>query len=177
MVEAKAKLNHVSISSKKIRLVADAIRGLDVAVALHRLPVMFKKSAPVVEKLLKSAVANAVNKYEVKPEDLFVKAIMVDKAMDLKRWRPAAFGSAHPLRKRSAHISITVATKEGVEVKAKDKKEVAVETVDLTKMDKKSATKTTVVKSGSKASAKIKDAVKKLNTESKKPDNSKVKKP
>ncbi len=172
MVDAKAKLKHVGISSKKIRLVADAIRGLDVAVALHRLPVMFKKSAPVVEKLLKSAVANAVNKYEVKPEDLYIKSIVVDKAMDLKRWRPAAFGSAHPLRKRSAHISIIVATKEGVEVKTKDKKETVVETVDLTKMDKKPSVKSAATKATTKAKATAKP-----KTENKKPSNSKVKKP
>ncbi len=137
MIIVKAKLNNIRISSKKVNLVADAIRGLDVVSALHRLQVLFKKSSPVIEKLLKSAIANAIDRYNVKEEDLIIKSIVVNKGMALKRWKPAAFGRAHPFKKHSSHIAIELTVKEGVkaELKQKDKKEI--ETVDLTKTDKK----------------------------------------
>lgn len=139
MVEAKAKLSRVGISPKKIRLVADAIRGLDVPTALARLEVVFKRSAPVIAKLVKSAVANAQNKFDVKTEDLMIKTIMVDKSFDLKRWRPAAFGSAHPLRKHSSHVEIVVASRAGAVTNVKEQKEEKIDTVDLTKTEKKAA--------------------------------------
>lgn len=141
MVEAKAKLKHVRISPKKIRLVASAIRGLDVSTALSRLSVLFKGSSPVIEKLLNSAVANAVDKYDVKEEDLKIKSIMVNKGMDLKRWKPAAFGRAHPLRKHSSHVEIILVTKEGVKTSLKEKKVGPVDTVDLTKTSQKPSIK------------------------------------
>ena len=121
MVESKAKLKNLRISSKKVRLVADAIRGMDVVAALAKLPITFKKSSPVIEKLLKSAVANAIDKHGVKEEDLKIKSIVVNKAMDLKRWKPAAFGRAHPFRKASSHVEIVLETKEGVKVTTKKK--------------------------------------------------------
>lgn len=137
MVEARAKLKSVRLSAKKIRLVADAIRGMAVPAALARLQVIFKRSAPVLAKLLNSAVANAQNKFDVKAEDLYVKSIMVDKSFDLKRWRPAAFGSAHPFRKHTAHVAIVVASQTGVQAAPKVKEQAKIETVDLTKTEQK----------------------------------------
>lgn len=137
MAEVRAQLKHLRISARKVRLVADAVRGLDVADALVKLPVIFKKSSPVIEKLLKSAVANAADRYNVKEEDLKIKSIIVNKAMDLKRWKPAAFGRAHPFRKASSHVEIVLETKEGVKVSAKKSAKKEIETVDLTKTDKK----------------------------------------
>lgn len=139
MIEVKAKLKHIRISPKKMRLVADAIRGLDVLSAQERLAVIFKRSTPVILKLLKSAIANAVDRFEVKEGDLVIKSIFVNKGVDLKRWRPAAFGRAHPFRKHSSHVEIILTTKEGVKAKAKDKKKEEVETVDLSKTGKKVA--------------------------------------
>ncbi|MCD4760729.1 50S ribosomal protein L22 [bacterium] len=136
-MEVKAKLKRVKMSPKKIRLVADAVRGLGVLEALEKLPVIFKGATPVVEKLLKSAIANAKDRYNVEEKDLEIKSIFVNKGMDLKRWKPAAFGRAHPIRKHSSHIEIVVASKEGVRVAAKDKKKAEIETVDLTKTDQK----------------------------------------
>ena len=137
MIEAKAKLKNLRMSAKKVRLVADAVRGAEVNVALDRLQVLNKKSSPIIAKLIKSAVANANKKYDVKQEDLLLKTIIVNKGMDLKRWRPAAFGRAHPFRKHSCHIELVLDTKEGVKVAAKEKKKEVIDTVDLTKMDKK----------------------------------------
>jgi large subunit ribosomal protein L22 len=141
MVESKAKLKNLHISSKKVRLVANAIRGMDVVSALAKLPVTFKKSSPVIEKLLRSAVANASDKFGVKEEDLKIKSIMVHKAMDLKRWKPAAFGRAHPFRKASSHIEIVLETKEGVKITSKEKTKKEIETVDLTKTSEKPSSK------------------------------------
>jgi len=173
MVEVTAKLKHVRISPKKIRLVASAIRNKDVATALARLSVMFKGSAPVIEKLLKSAIANAVDRYDVKEEDLQIKSIIVNKGMDLKRWKPAAFGRAHPLRKHSAHVEITLVTKEGVKVTRKEKKTEPVETVDLTKSNKKPTSQDTDKKT--KSGKEAKQSVKEAHT-AKAKDKSKVKK-
>ncbi|MFA6466888.1 MAG: 50S ribosomal protein L22 [Patescibacteria group bacterium] len=172
MVESKAKLNHLRISSKKIRLVADTIRGLDVVDALAKLPVIFKKSTPVIEKLLRSAVANATSKYNVKEEDLKIKSIVVNKAMDLKRWKPAAFGRAHPFRKASSHIEIVLVTKEGVKVTSKEKVKEEIETVDLTKTDQKPISKNADKKLGSSS---VKKSVKESTAGAAK-DKSKVKK-
>lgn len=140
MMEVKAKLNNIRISAKKARLVAGAIRGLSASEALFRLPVIFKKTAPVVEKLLKSAIANSVDQYDIPAQDLVIKSIIVNKGMDLKRWIPAAFGRAHPFRKHSCHIEIVLTAKDGVKVNKK-MKENKVETVKLAELDKKTEEK------------------------------------
>lgn len=178
MIEASAKLSNVRISPKKVRLVAGAIRGLEVTVALQRLAVMFKKSSPVMEKLLKSAVANAIDKYEIKEEDLLVKSVTVDKGLDYKRWRPAAFGRAHKYNKHGSHIKIVVVGKEGVKATIKDKPKAEVETVDLTTTDKKTTKKTDlkevkedkkdITKAGNNKSTKKPAVDKKDNTKVKK---------
>ena len=134
MIESTAKLKHVRVSPKKARLVANAVRGLSVSDALLRLPILAKKSAPIIVKLLKSAAANAADQYEVKEEDLLIKSIFVNKGVDLKRWRPAAFGRAHPFHKHSSHIEIVVTAKEGVKI-AKKSKAQKIETVKLSEMD------------------------------------------
>ena len=141
MVEVKAKLRHTRISPRKVMLVADAVRGMDVVAAQDRLAVTFKKSAPVMSKLIKSAVANAMDRYEVKEEDLKIKSIIVNKGMALKRWKPAAFGRAHPFKKQSSHVEVVLVTKEGVKAALKEKAKKEVETVDLTKTDQKPAAK------------------------------------
>ena len=142
MIEVTAKLNNAKISPKKMRLVADTIRGLGVIKAQERLAVIFKKSAPMVTKLLQSAIANAKNRYEVKAEDLIVKSIIVNQGRDLKRWTPAAFGRAHPFRMHYCHVTLVLGLKAGASAKALTKDSAPVETVDLTKADTKATTKT-----------------------------------
>ena len=133
MIEIKAKLKHLRITPKKTRLVANAIRGLDVLAALDRLTVVFKKSSPVFTKLLLSAIANAKDRYNVQEEDLKIKSVIVNKGVALSRWKPAAFGRAHPFKKHASHIEIILTTKKGVSVEKKVKEKKEVETVDLTK--------------------------------------------
>ena len=114
MMEVKARLRHVRISPKKMRLVANAIKGMEVLQAIVRLQFIRRNSAPILLKLLKSAVANAKHNNALDVENLVVKQIIVNKGVDLKRSRPAAFGSAHPFHKHSAHVDLTLGLKAGV---------------------------------------------------------------
>jgi large subunit ribosomal protein L22 len=124
---AVAYLNDVPTSPRKMRLVADLIRGQRVAKALNLLKYEAKHPAARMEKLLMSAIANWETKNkDVKLEeaDLFVKEVSVDGGRMLKRLRPAPQGRAHRVRKRSNHVTLVVdkmpaqATKEKkVEVK------------------------------------------------------------
>jgi len=110
-MEAVARLNNVPTSPRKMRLVADMIRGESVNRALNILKFEPKVGAARIEKLLLSAVANWQSKNEeVKLEeaDLYVKEILVDSARMLKRLRPAPQGRAHRIRKRSNHVTLVV---------------------------------------------------------------------
>lgn len=106
----KAFLKNYSQSPRKVRLVADLVRGKDVERARAILTFMDKKSAPVIKKLLESALANATDKKK-NTENLFIKDIRVDSGMSLRRWRPRAFGRATPFRRRKSKISLQLAEK------------------------------------------------------------------
>jgi large subunit ribosomal protein L22 len=109
-----ARLNNCPTSPRKMRLVADLIRGKDVEKALGILRFTKKEAAQRLEKLLLSAIANWQNKNEgVRIEDssLFIKIIHVDGGRQLKRLRPAPQGRAHRIRKRSNHVSIYLESK------------------------------------------------------------------
>ena len=106
---AFAKLNNSPTSPRKMRLVADLVRGVEVNKALQILKFNTKEASARLEKLLLSAVAN----WQIKNEDarmedsgLFVKEIQVDSARVLKRLRPAPQGRAHRIRKRSNHVTM-----------------------------------------------------------------------
>ena len=106
-----AKLNDCPTSPRKMRLVADLIRGVDVDKALAILKFNSKEASGRLEKLLLSAISNWQQKNEgarVEDSSLFVKTIMVDSAAQLKRFRPAPQGRAYRLRKRSNHVTIVV---------------------------------------------------------------------
>ena len=109
-----AKLNNVPTSPRKMRLVADMIRGKEVNLALDMLKFSSKEASGRVEKLLLSAIANWKEKNEgVRIEDanLYVSEIAVDSGRILKRLRPAPQGRAHRIRKRSNHVTLRVASK------------------------------------------------------------------
>ena len=106
-----AKLNNCPTSPRKMRLVADQIRGVEVLKALAILQHSPKEASGRLEKLLKSAIANWEAKNDgSRPEDsnLFVKSIFVDSGRMLKRLRPAPQGRAHRIRKRSNHVTLIV---------------------------------------------------------------------
>ncbi|MCU4175821.1 50S ribosomal protein L22 [Carboxylicivirga sp. N1Y90] len=109
-----AKLRNVPTSPRKMRLVADMIRGKEVNLALDMLKFSSKEASKRVEKLLLSAIANWKEKNEgVRIEDanLYVSEIAVDSGRILKRLRPAPQGRAHRIRKRSNHVTLRVASK------------------------------------------------------------------
>jgi large subunit ribosomal protein L22 len=107
-MEAVAKAKFVRISPRKARLVADAIRGMNVGEALSRLEFTPKKAAVLVTKVLKSAVANASQSQNVDVDRLYVKKAFVDGGPVLKRWRPRAMGRAYIIRKRTSHITVVL---------------------------------------------------------------------
>ena len=110
--EAKATLKFARISSRKVKIVADLIRGKDVDEALAIVKFTPKASSEIIEKLLKSAIANAENNHEMKHENLYVAEIFANQGPTLKRIRPAAKGSAVRIRKRTSHITIVLKEKE-----------------------------------------------------------------
>lgn len=111
---AFAKLNNCPTSPRKMRLVADIIRGEDVEKALNILKFNAKEASGRLEKLLLSAIANWESKNEgakIEDSNLFVKEITVDSGRMLKRVQPAPQGRAHRIRKRSNHVTLIVDSK------------------------------------------------------------------
>ncbi len=107
-MDTSARLKGASISAQKARLVADQVRGLSVESATNILQFSDKKVAPMILKLLESAVANAEHNSGLDVDDLFVSSIFVDEGATLKRLRPRAKGRANQRLKRSCHINITL---------------------------------------------------------------------
>ncbi len=116
-----ASLKNHRIAPRKVRVVADMIRGKDVILAQVILANASKKAKHPLGDLLASAVANASNNFKIAKESLFVKEIRVDQGLVMKRSMPVSRGSAHPIKKRTSHILITLAPIEKTESK-KNKK-------------------------------------------------------
>ena len=111
---AFAKLNNCPTSPRKMRLVADIIRGEDVDKALHILKFNPKEASSRLEKLLLSALANWEAKNEgarMEDSQLFVKEVTVDSGRMLKRIQPAPQGRAHRIRKRSNHVTLVLGSR------------------------------------------------------------------
>lgn len=116
-MESKSSLRFARVSPQKARLVANLVRGLDVDEALEVLSFTRKKSAPMIKKLIESAVANAEHLSaragrQVDIDALFVSRITVDQGASLRRFRPRAMGRATPIKKPTAHINIVLAARE-----------------------------------------------------------------
>ena len=115
-----AKLKNVPSSPRKMRLVADMVRGQEVFKALGILKFSNKEAAAKVEKLLRSAIANWEQKNERKAEqgELYITSIFVDCAPMLKRLRTAPQGRGYRIRKRSNHVTLFVDTKNNAKTEA-----------------------------------------------------------
>ena len=107
-MEVKASLKHLRISPRKVRLVANLIRGLETEAAISQLKFLNKKAARPVLKLLESAIANATNNYNLDKKNLRIKEIRVEDDKTLRRWLPRAHGRATILRKRMSHVYIVL---------------------------------------------------------------------
>jgi large subunit ribosomal protein L22 len=118
----KAFLKNYRQSPRKVRLVADLIKGKKVDEALVQLDFLAKRASEPMKKLLSSAVANA-RQMGIEKENLFVKEVRVDKGIVMKRIMPAAMGSAHRINKRTSHVILVLGEKGAIEEKSVSKKE------------------------------------------------------
>lgn len=125
-MEITAKLNNLRTAPRKVRQVADLIRGKDVVNAKSILEFTIKKPSDPVLKLLNSAIASAVKNFQLKEENLKVFKITVDEGPKLKRWHAMSRGRAYPIIKKTSHIKIILTEinpeKQIKEVKKENKK-------------------------------------------------------
>lgn len=115
----KVQLRNLRIAPRKVRLVADLIRGLNAEAALEQLKYIPKRSAVPVMKLLNSAIAAAENDHKLNKADLFISKITVDDGAILKRSMPHAMGRAFPILKRTSSVTIEL-DKEAAQLEALD---------------------------------------------------------
>ena len=111
-MKVKAVANDVGISPQKVRLVVNMIRGKRVDEALAILRFMPTPTAKAVAKVIKSAVANAENNFQMSPAELRITDIFADKGHTLKRFRPQSRGRISPILKRSSNITVLVTEEE-----------------------------------------------------------------
>lgn len=103
---ARATLRYVRMAPRKLRVVADMVRGRPLEDAVTLLAFTNKAAAPVIKKLLLSAAANAEVDGELDPDQLVVSRIMVDQGATLKRWRPRAQGRGFRINKKTSHVTV-----------------------------------------------------------------------
>ena len=108
-MEAKAVAKYVRIAPRKVRVVMNLIRGKNVADAFAILKFTSKAGADVIEKVLKSAVANAENNFDMNVDKLYVASAYVDQGPTLKRIHPRSRGQAFSIFKRTSHVTVVVA--------------------------------------------------------------------
>ena len=111
-MEARATHNYARISPRKVKIVCDLIRGKDVKTAEAILMQTPKAASELMLKVLKSAVANAENNFEMDPETLYVSETFANPGPILKRGMPRAQGRMYRINKRTSHITVVVAEKE-----------------------------------------------------------------
>jgi len=110
--QAKAIAKYVRIAPRKVRIVMDLIRGKEVADAFAILKFTPKRGATLIEKVLKSAVANAENNFDMDADKLFVSTCFVDQGPTIKRYHPRSRGQAFSILKHTSHITVVVSEKE-----------------------------------------------------------------
>jgi len=115
-MEIKAKLNYLRIAPRKVRLVADLVRNMDVKEAETQLKFMPKRASQPLLKLLNSAIANAKNNFNLEKDVLYIKKLTINEGPPFKRWRPIARGRANPIMKRTTHINLVLEIKKGVKI-------------------------------------------------------------
>ena len=111
-MEAKAIAKYVRVSPIKLQPVAALVRGKDLEEALNILKFTPGRGSEVIEKVVKSAAANAENNHSMNPDNLFVAEVFAHKGPTMKRWRAGSKGRAFPIMKRTSHIGVTLREKE-----------------------------------------------------------------
>lgn len=107
-MEVTARLNNLRMGPRKVRLLADLIRGRDLNTAVDMLSFQAKRAAKPLQKLLLAAAADAQHNFQLDPAQLKVKRLTVDQGMTLKRFTPKAFGRAAEIRKRGSRVTVTL---------------------------------------------------------------------
>ncbi len=115
-MESKAELRHARVSARKARLVVDMIRGKEVGPVLQILGFTNKKVAPMVSKIVRSAIANAEQKGVSDPDRLYVKSVYVNEGPTMKRFMPRAQGRSTKIFKRTSHITVVLSENADQEV-------------------------------------------------------------
>lgn len=110
-MESTAKARHVRIAPRKVRLVMDMVRGKPVEEALNTLGLVKKAAAPVIAKIIRSAMANAENNHGLDADNLIITRAYVDEGPTLRRFMPRAMGRATAIRKRTSHITVVLSEK------------------------------------------------------------------
>ena len=110
-MEAKAVAKYIRIAPRKVRVVMNLIRGKSVAEAFAILKFTPKAGADVIEKVLRSAVANAENNFDMNVDELYVSSAYVDQGPTLKRIHPRSRGQAFSIFKRTSHVTVVVSEK------------------------------------------------------------------
>ena len=111
-MESRAVARYIRVSPLKARQVADLVRGKNIKEALGVLRYTNKKSAPLINKVVKSAVANAEHNFDMDSDALYISEIMIDEGPTLKRMRPRAYGRADVKRHRTSHITVVLKERE-----------------------------------------------------------------
>ncbi len=109
-----ASARYLRLSSRKMRLLTNMVKSMSVAEALTQLVHTTKKGAPLLLRLIKSAVANAKNNFSMDPEKLFIREATCDMGPTMKRYKPRARGAAFVIRKKSCHVNVVLEEKAGM---------------------------------------------------------------
>ena len=133
-MEVQAHLRNLRISPRKVRLIADVIRGMNVSNAKIQLEFINKKSSQPVLKLLNSAIANAKHNFNLSEDNLYISKIFVNEGTTLKRWIPRAMGRASSINKRTSHITIALDEFKAKIVKEEKKKNLTIQDADTEKV-------------------------------------------
>lgn len=136
-MEVIAKLNWLRIAPRKVRLVADLIRKKPVEEALILLTFTAKKAAQPLMKLLKSAIANAENNFQLDSSSLYISQLKVDEGPRLKRGRPRARGMIGPIEKKISHVTLVLKG----EKRKQEKREIEIKEKEKLKKEPKKKTK------------------------------------
>ena len=111
-MEAKAVAKYIRISPRKMKFVCDMVRGKQIDEALAILKFHNSKGSKILEKVVKSATANAENNFDMDRDKLYIKDAYANQGPTLKRWRPKAKGAAYKILKRSSHVGAVIKERE-----------------------------------------------------------------
>src|SRR3989338_3190512 len=118
MMQVTAHLNNLRIAPRKVRLLADLVRGLSISEAVSALEFQRQRAARPLQKLILAAAADAEHNFKLKKDDLVIKQLLVNSAVTMKRYMPRAFGRAAMIRKRGSRVTVALMSNTGAKLEA-----------------------------------------------------------